>query len=130
GSGETAGCAAEVDGRTLTIAADSLPRNTPLTVGVPLPSAAPEADSLLPWSVTWRPVLGSVPWVLLMVLAAVAFAGWFGRRIAAASFEESPRFPLQYAPPAGTGPAQARYILTETTPDEGFVASLMYAAQQ
>ncbi|WP_162598711.1 DUF2207 domain-containing protein [Nocardioides gilvus] len=130
GAGATDGCSVGVNGRTLTVQADSLPRNTPITVGVDLPSAPPGADSLLPWSVTWRPVLGSAPWVPLGVLAAAVFAGWFGRRIAAATHEADPRFPLQYAPPAGIGPAQALYILTESTPDVGFVANLMYAAER
>lgn len=130
GGDSAAGCDVKAAGRSLTVQTESLPRNTPLTVGVTLPSAPPRADSLLPWSVSWRPVLGSVPWVPLGVLAAVAFAGWFGRRIAAATFEKDPRFPLEYAPPAGVGPAQARYLLTESTPNEVFVATLMYAAER
>lgn len=130
GAGATDGCDVEADGRSLNVRVESLPRNTPVTVGVTLPSAPPEAESLLPWSVIWRPVLGSAPWVPLGVLAVVVFAGWFGRRIAAATFEKDPRFPLQYAPPTGVGPAQARYILTESTPDEAFVANLMYAAER
>lgn len=130
GAGATDGCTVAVDGQSLTIAVESLPRNTPVTVGVDLPSAPPEADSLLPWSVTWRPVLGTNPWVLAGVLAAIVLAGWSGRRLAAATLEDDPAFPLQYAPPEGIGPAQARYVLTESTPDESFVASLMYAAER
>ena len=41
-----------------------------------------------------------------------------------------PAFPLLYTPPEGIGPAQARYLLTESIDRETYVATLMYAAER
>ena len=64
--------------------------------------------------------------MLLLALAAPAFGGLAGAR----SREKPPGFPVLYAPPDGIGPAQAKYIYSETVDRETYVATLMYAAEK
>ncbi len=46
------------------------------------------------------------------------------------TYEKNPQFPVLYTPPEGVGPAQAKYILTESLDQEAYVATLMYAAER
>ncbi|MDQ4055638.1 MAG: DUF2207 domain-containing protein, partial [Actinomycetota bacterium] len=46
------------------------------------------------------------------------------------SYEANPQFPVLYTPPEGVGPAQAKYILTESIDREAYVATLLYAAER
>ena len=62
--------------------------------------------------------------LLLALLAAV-----LGALLARMTYERNPQFPLMYGPPEGIGPAQAKYLLTESIDKEAYVATLMHAAQ-
>ena len=57
-------------------------------------------------------------------------AAVIGAIAARSSYERNPQFPLMYAPPEGIGPAQAKYIFTESIDQEAYVATLMYAADK
>ena len=75
-------------------------------------------------------VLGrSVP-VLGIVLLLGLGAGILGGIAGARSREKQPGFPVLYAPPDGIGPAQAKFIYSETVDRETYVATLMYAAEK
>ena len=66
--------------------------------------------------------------VLLLVIAA--FAGLMGELTARGTREPKPAYPLMYAPPDGIGPAQAKYLFTETIGKDAFVASIMQTAEK
>jgi hypothetical protein len=68
--------------------------------------------------------------LLILVLLAAAGALAFGSILGAKSREKPPGFPVLYEPPAGIGPAQAKYIYSETVDRTTYVASLMYAADK
>lgn len=115
---------------TLVITAKGLPRNTPVTIQAGLDIATPAAGNTVPWAPRWDRVLGGsgVGLVIVLLLAALGalVAALFARR----SYEANPQFPLMYAPPDGLGPAQAKYIYSETVNRETYVATLMYAAEK
>src|SRR4051795_1606059 len=44
--------------------------------------------------------------------------------------DKKPAYPLMYAPPDGIGPAEAKYLFTESIGKEAFVASIMQTAEK
>jgi uncharacterized membrane protein YgcG len=132
GFGQTGGCTVQGAGtRDLTIKTDEpLPPRTPLTISTGLDMATPPAGNVLPWTGRWDRVLGrSVPLLAVVLLAGIG-AALFGGRLGARSREKPPGFPVLYAPPEGIGPAQAKYIYSESIDRETYVATLMYAAEK
>ncbi|MGL5858358.1 MAG: DUF2207 domain-containing protein [Angustibacter sp.] len=129
GVGASGGCQADGAGTAqLRISTGPLPPRTPVTVSADL--GVPSSSAQVPWSQRLDPVLGTRPWALaLMVLLALG-AGALGWLLSRSTRESRPRFPLQYAPPDGIGPAQAAYLLTERTDRNAFVASVMHAAER
>lgn len=133
GVGEAPAACASVDGegtKTLTITAADLPRNTPVTLQTGLDMATPPEGNALPWAPRWDVVLGSNVVVLGIVVLLAVGAAVLGLVLARQTYEANPQFPLMYAPPDGIGPAQAKYILTESIDREAYVASLMHAAER
>ncbi len=114
----------------LTIQTGPISARTPLSIATGLDMATPEAGNALPWTPRFDRVLGrSVP-VLGIVLLLGLGAGVLGGIAGARSREKPPGFPVLYAPPDGIGPAQAKFIYSETVDRETYVATLMYAAEK
>jgi hypothetical protein len=63
------------------------------------------------------------------VLVLALLAAVLGALMARTTYERNPQFPLMYGPPEGIGPAQGKYLLTESIDKEAYVATLMHAAQ-
>lgn len=131
GSDASTGCEVQGGGTTdLTVVTGPLEPRTPVTIATGLAMATPDVTDPVPWSPRWDGVLGtSLPLlvlVLLLVAAAVALGAHLARRVR----ERTPGFPLQYAPPAGIGPAQAVYVLEEHVDRTTWVATMMYAAER
>src|SRR3954447_3003269 len=129
GQGSTTGCTAQASGDGFVVRTGALDVNTPVTVRTTLAMAAPERDRL-PWPQRFDPVLGSNEIVLILLLVIAAFAGLMGELTARGTREPKPAYPLMYAPPDGIGPAEAKYLFTETIGKEAFVASIMQTAQK
>ncbi len=127
----TTGCEVQGAGTTdLTIETGPIAPRTPLSIATGLDLDTPEPGNAVPWSGRFDRVLGrSVP-VLAIVLLLGLGAGILGGIAGARSREKQPGFPVLYAPPEGIGPAQAKYIYSETVDRETYVATLMYAAEQ
>ena len=127
----TTGCEVQGAGTTdLAIDTGPIAARTPLSIATGLDMATPESGNALPWTGRWDRVLGrSVP-VLGIVLLLGLGAGIVGGIAGARSREKPPGFPVLYAPPEGVGPAQAKYIYSETVDRETYVATLMYAAEK
>ena len=53
-----------------------------------------------------------------------------GELTARGTREPKPPYPLMYAPPDGIGPAQAKYLFTESIGKDAFVASIMQTAEK
>ena len=114
----------------LTIETGPIAARTPLSMATGLAMDTPEPGNAVPWTGRWDRVLGrSVP-VLAIVLLIGLGAGILGGIAGASSREKAPGFPVLYAPPDGIGPAQAKYIYSETVDRETYVATLMYAAEK
>ena len=115
---------------SLGVALAGLPARTPVTVSadVALP-VPPTVGDTYRWRPALDPVLAPVPWIVLVVLAGLA-AGALGAWATRRSHEPTPRFPLQYAPPPGIGPAQAAYVWGERVGREQFVATVLHAAER
>jgi uncharacterized membrane protein YgcG len=131
GIGETEGC--EVTGagtENLTVTTGPLADHTPVTIKTGLDLPTPDQDKDVPWSAKWDRTLSSNPVLLGIVLLMGLAAAVIGVVAARTSYERNPQFPLMYAPPDGVGPAQAKYIFTESIGQEDYVATLMYAAEQ
>lgn len=131
GVGAQGGCKVSGEGtRDVRVAASSLPPRTPVTVRIGLPVPPPERVTL-PWAVRYDPVLGrSVPLAVgLVALSAVALVvGW---ALARQSGESPPPYPVMYEPPAGLGPVQTAYLVTERVdPKDGLVSTLLYLAEK
>jgi hypothetical protein len=131
GVGAQGGCTVSGEGTsTVTVSASSLQPRTPVTVRISLPVPPPERVTL-PWTVSWDRVLGrSVPLVVVLVaVSAVALVvGWV---LARQSKEIQPPYPVMYEPPAGLGPAQTAYLVTERVdPKDGLVSTLLYLAEK
>jgi len=130
GVGSTSGCTAEGEGTdTLTVLTGILSPNTPVTIKVGLDIPTPAAHTL-PWSSRLDPVLGRHPVLLGFVVALALLAALAGFVMSRSTHENTPPFPLMYAPPDGIGPAQGAYILTEKVDDKAFVATMMWAAEK
>ncbi len=131
GNGETSGCTVEGGGtQDLTITTDAIAPRTPLTIATALDMATPPQGNHLPWTGRWDRVLGThVPVLVLVLLLAIA-ATVFGSILGAKSREKPPGFPVLYAPPDGIGPAQAKYIYSESVDRTTYVATLMHAAEK
>jgi uncharacterized membrane protein len=129
GQGETSGCSAQAAADGFVVRTGALDVNTPVTVRTTLDMAAPERDRL-PWPQRFDPVLGSSVIGLILLLAIAAFTGLLGWLTARGTREPKPAYPLMYAPPDGIGPAQAKYLFTETIGKEAFVASIMQTAEK
>lgn len=132
GAGESGGCTAKGEGTTtLRVRTGPLDANTPVTVQTGLDLPVPEVQGAsLPWSARFDPVLGGSVLGLVVVLLLAAGALLWGSVLGARSREPKPGYPLMYAPPEGIGPAQGKYILTESVGKESFVASIMEAAEK
>ncbi len=131
GLGATSGCELTGAGTdTLTVTTGPLPDHTPVSLKTGLDVPTPEADTDVPWPGRLDRTLGTSPTWLGLVLLLALGAGVLGARAARRAYEADPAFPLLYAPPDGIGPAQARYILTESLDQETFVATLLHAAER
>ncbi len=131
GIGETTGCEATGAGtETLTVTTGPLPDHTPVSIKTGLDLPTPEQDKDVPWSARLDRTLSSNPILLGIVLLMGLAAAVIGVVAARTSYERNPQFPLMYAPPDGIGPAQAKYIFTESIKQEDYVATLMYAADK
>lgn len=129
GAGATSGCSPQVSGHTLEVTTGELMPNTPVTVRTLMDMPAPDRAHL-PWSIAFDPVFGTHVLVLVVVLLAAAGAAFLGWRVGRGSREEAPAYPLMYGPPDGVGPAQAKYLYTESVGREAFVASIMQTAEK
>ncbi len=131
GLGETGGCEAEGAGTdTLTVTTGALPDHTPVSLKTGLDMETPDQDKNVPWSPRLDRTLSSSPILLGLVVLLGLGAAVVGAGAARRSYEANPQFPLMYAPPEGIGPAQAKYIFTESIDREAYVATLMYAAER
>ena len=91
----------------------------------------PEPDRPgVPWSVRWDPILGRSVGVLIAVLALAVAALVAGIAWGRSGREESPGFPVQYAPPEGLGPVQTTYMATESHGPAPLVATILYLADR
>src|SRR4051794_5549306 len=123
------GCSAGRAGDGFVVRTGGLAVNTPVPVRTTLAMAAPERDRL-PWPQRFDPVFGSSVIGLILLLVIAAFAGLMGALTARGTREPKPAYPLMYAPPDGIGPAQAKYLFTETIGKDAFVASIMQTAEK
>lgn len=129
GQGSSGGCTARPVGDGFVVRTGQLDVNTPVTVRTTLDMKAPERDRL-PWPQRFDPVFGSSIIGLILLLIIAAFAGLMGELTARGTREPKPAYPLMYAPPEGIGPAQAKYLFTETIGKDAFVASIMQTAEK
>ncbi|MDX6232546.1 MAG: hypothetical protein QOH68_1530, partial [Nocardioidaceae bacterium] len=129
GQGETQGCQARPSRDGFVVSTGAIDVNTPVTVKTVLDMAAPERDRL-PWPQRFDPVFGTSRIALILLLAIAVFAALMGEMLARQSREPKPAYPLMYAPPEGIGPAQAKYLFTETIGKDAFVASIMETAEK
>jgi len=131
GNEATTGCTAEGSGtQDLTITTGPIADRTPVTIATGLDMKTPPQGNSVPWTGRWDRVLSTHLPLLVFVLLAAAGALAFGSILGAKSREKAPGFPVLYEPPAGIGPAQAKYILDESVDRTTYVASLMYAADK
>jgi uncharacterized membrane protein YgcG len=115
--------------RTVTVVQDDLDDHTPVTVGIGQDVATPEPAVTRAWAPRWDPVLGPGWWALGIVVLLALGAAVLGVLLANHTIERKPRFPLQYGPPEGVGPAQGSYIFNERINRQDYVATLMHAAE-
>lgn len=131
GVGETDGC--EVQGvgtETLTVTTGPLRDHTPVSIKTGLDLPTPDQHKDVPWEARYDRTLSSSPILLGIVLLGGLLAAVLGATAARRTYEKNPQFPVMYTPPEGVGPAQARYVLTETIDRQAYVATLMYAAEK
>jgi hypothetical protein len=115
--------------RDLVLTATDIPPRTGMTVRASMAAPAPDRAGL-PWSVRWDPILGrSVP-VLMVVLVVSGLALVAGIAWGRTGREESPGFPVMYAPPEGLGPVQTVYMASETHGPAALVATILYLADR
>lgn len=130
GVGSTGGCTARGAGSsTLTVTTGALAPHTPVTLRAGLDIPTPPRVTV-PWPQRLDYWLGTSPVVLGLVLALALAAGAAGAMVSLRSREPRPGYPLQYAPPDGIGPAQGVFVAEERVDEQGFVATLMHAAEQ
>ena len=131
GNDSETGCTAEGGGTTdLTVTTGPIADRTPVTIATGLDMKTPPEGNSLPWTGRWDRVLSTHLPLLIFVLLAAAGALGFGSILGAKSREKPPGFPVLYEPPAGVGPAQAKYIYSETVDRTTYVATLMHAAEK
>jgi uncharacterized membrane protein YgcG len=131
GNDSTTGCTAEGAGTTdLTITTGPIADRTPVTIATGLDMKTPAEGNSVPWTGRWDRVLSTHLPLLVLVLLAAAGALGFGSILGAKSREKEPGFPVLYEPPAGIGPAQAKYIYSESVDRTTYVATLMHAAEK
>jgi hypothetical protein len=131
GNDSETGCTAQGGGtKDLTVTTDPIADRTPVTIATGLDMKTPPQGNSVPWTGRWDRVLSTHLPLLILVLLAAAGALAFGSILGAKSREKPPGFPVLYEPPAGIGPAQAKYIYSETVDRTTYVASLMYAADK
>ncbi|MDX6374407.1 MAG: hypothetical protein QOD98_3395 [Nocardioidaceae bacterium] len=131
GNNSETGCTAEGGGTTdLTVTTGPIADRTPVTIATGLDMKTPPEGNSVPWTGRWDRVLSTHLPLLIFVLLAAAGALGFGSILGAKSREKPPGFPVLYEPPAGIGPAQAKYIYSETVDRTTYVATLMYAADK
>jgi hypothetical protein len=131
GNDAETGCTAQGGGtKDLTITSGPIADRTPLTIATALDMKTPPEGNEVPWTGRWDRVLSThLPLLIIVLLAALGALG-FGSILGAKSREKPPGFPVLYEPPAGIGPAQAKYIVDETVDRSTYVATLMYAAEK
>jgi hypothetical protein len=131
GTNSDTGCTAEGGGTTdLTVTTGPIADRTPVTIATGLDMNTPPEGNSVPWTGRWDRVLSThLPLLIFVLLAAFGALG-FGSILGAKSREKPPGFPVLYEPPAGIGPAQAKYILSEAVDRTTYVATLMYAADK
>lgn len=133
GQGLVGGCTAtggQGGGDTLSVVTGPLAPRTPVTLTADLALDAPAPQEALPWAPRWDPVLGTRPWLLVLVVLVALGALALGALLARRSRELRPGLPLTYAPPDGLGPAQAYFVAHEQVGRERFVATLLHAAER
>ena len=131
GNNADTGCTAEGGGTTdLTVTTGPIADRTPVGIATGLDMKTPPEGNSLPWTGRWDRVLSTHLPLLIFVLLAAAGALGFGSILGAKSREKPPGFPVLYEPPAGIGPAQAKYIHSETVDRTTYVATLMHAAER
>ncbi len=131
GNDSETGCTAEGGGTTdLTVTTGPIADRTPVTIATGLDMETPPQGNSVPWTGRWDRVLSTHLPLLIFVLLAAAGALAFGSILGAKSREKPPGFPVLYEPPAGIGPAQGKYIYSETVDRTTYVATLMHAAER
>ncbi len=115
--------------RDLVLTAEDLPPRTGMTVRATMSPPEPDRPGV-PWSVRWDPILGRSVGALIAVLALAAAALVAGIAWGRSGREESPGFPVQYAPPEGLGPVQTTYMATESHGPAPLVATILYLADR
>jgi len=131
GNDSDSGCTAAGGGtKDLTVTTGPIADRTPVTIATALDMKTPPGGNSVPWTGRWDRVLSTHLPLLIFVLLASAGALAFGSILGAKSREKPPGFPVLYEPPAGIGPAQAKYIYSEDVDRTTYVASLMYAADK
>ena len=131
GDDASTGCTAEGAGTPdLRITTGPVAARTPITIATGLDMDTPDPGHSVPWTGRWDRVLSSHLPLLVLVLLIAAGATLFGSVLGAKSREREPGFPVLYEPPAGIGPAQGKYIYSETVDRTTYVATLMYAAEK
>jgi hypothetical protein len=116
--------------KDLTITSGPIADRTPLTIATALDMKTPPEGNHVLWTGRWDRVLSTHLPLLVIVLLAALGALAFGSVLGAKSREKEPGYPVLYEPPAGIGPAQAKYIYSETVDRTTYVATLMYAAEK
>jgi hypothetical protein len=131
GNVASTGCTAEGGGtKDLTITTEAIAPRTPVTIATGLDMVTPDPGHSVPWPGRWDRVLSShLPLLVFVILAALGALA-FGSILGAKSREKEPGFPVLYAPPDGIGPAQAKYVYSETVDRTTYVSTLMYAAEK
>jgi hypothetical protein len=130
GTGAASGCTVSGAGtRTLTTTTGPLSPHTPVTMQTDLDLPAPARDQHA-WPARLDAVLGPNVVVLVVVALLALLTGAIGLRFGRQTREDTPPFPVLYAPPDGVGPAEAVYVYSERVPREAFVASIMQGAEK
>ncbi len=130
GVGAQTGCAVRgVGSPTLVTRTGALPPHTPVTLQTRMDLPAP-ARARGAWPLRFDAVLGDNQTVLGVIAVLALLAGALGLLLGRQTREETPQFPLMYAPPEGIGPAEAVYVYSERVPREAFVASIMQTAEK
>jgi uncharacterized membrane protein YgcG len=113
----------------IVLTAEDIPPRTGITVRASMAMPAPDRPGL-PWSVRWDPILGRSVGTLVVVLAAAAAALVAGVAWGRVGREDSPGYPVQYAPPEGLGPVQTVYMATESHGPAPLIATILYLADR